>query len=540
MKRIILLTFAILLMGTINSCKEDKEIEPDPIPNKDVTAEKTSVKTFEIINLISRENLASKYNATFGSAAIELIRTSDSTLTFYVPDIQSGEAHLKFDLATIKFNVTKSAEVNVNQFITDLNQNFETQVSLLNPSTPDETAEINDLKEYRQEVLTLFNSLTDSEKRQAALFYEANKAVFKSYATNTFSNLDTSTAMRKQSKCPRTDFKAFYGCTAENLGNAAIGLKSATGEFLKMMGMAGVMAGVAYNTSVLGPAAWGITAVGISLPLGAAGYLLITEVRPAALHFKHSLSPFLRANWIFSKALFQSTTEVFHDQVSTSLSLSPKFRSINSSDSNVSSGSRYFISAMASLSEYWNKMASIFGDFPTYKNSEASTTLSTNEISISNISNSNVQYLGNTGQSVKFKSITGKEENFSYNIKINKEGFVEEKTLNGKVLAVVDSIPLYTASAIGVYTVNGPPAVGNGPNSRLVCELKSGGVAVYTIYDDPSWPNGYKWNIGWQVRKVNNRYYILTGWTNPGYQQAEAKPLTYPVSSFVYRHSYVK
>lgn len=417
---------------TINSCKKNKEQDPAPnndisTPNKDVTAEKTNVKTYEIVNLITHENLADKYNATLGSTPVELLKTSDSTLTFYVPDIAEGETTLNFDLATIKFNVSKTVEINATQVITNFTQKFDAQVSSLNQSTPDEIAEVNSLNQYKQEVISLFNSLSDDEKRQTVLFYEANKEIFQSFANSIFTNLDASTTMRLQSECPRTDFKSFYGCTSENLGDAAIGLKNASKEFLKMLALAGASA-------YLAPASFGLSAFGTTLALGTAGYLLITEVRPAALHFKHSLFPFLEANWIFSKALFIATAEVFQDQISTSLNLNPKFRSLTSNDGNVNSGSGYFISAMTSLSEYWNKLTSIFGNFPTYKNTEEPTTLATNEISISNISNSNVQYLGNTGQSVKFKSLSGKEETFSYNIRVTKEGFIEEKTLKGKVI----------------------------------------------------------------------------------------------------------
>ncbi len=424
MKKIRFLLLVILGSITINSCETD-EI-PEPVSNKGITAEKTDVKTYEIINLITHTSLADKYNATFGSAPIELLKTSDSTLTFYVPDIAEGETSLIFDLATIKFNVTKTAEVNANQLIANWTQKFDDQVRTLNPSNPDQIAEINSLNQYKQEVISLFNSLTNDERRQTVLFYEANKDIFNSFANSTFTNLDAATTMRLQSECPRTDFKSFYGCTAENLGDAAIGLKNASKEFLIMLALAGVSA-------YLAPASFGLSAFGTTLALGTAAYLFITEVRPAALHFKYSLFSFLNANWIFSKALFQATTEVFQDQISTSLNLKPKFRTITSNDRNVNSGGGYFISAMTSLSVYWYKLTAIFGNFPAYKNTEEPTTLATNEVSISNISNSNVQYLGNTGQSVNFKSLSGNEENFSYNIRVSKEGFVEEKTLNAIV-----------------------------------------------------------------------------------------------------------
>jgi len=523
--------FAIINMTTINSCAKVEEQEPatneeqEPTANKDVKAEKTNVKTFEIINLITYEILANKYNATFGSANIELLKTSDSTLTFYVPDIAEGEVSLKFDLTTIKFKVAKTAEVNMDQFITNLNQNFDAQLSSLNPSTPEELAEINSLNQYKKEVISLFNSLTDDEKRQSVLFYEANKEIFKSFVNSTFTNLDASTTMRRQSKCPRTDYKSFYGCTAENLGDAAIGLKNASKVFLKMVGMALVMGGTALSvTGPLGPVAFGITAVGMSLPLGMAGYLLITETGPAGIHFLKSTRSFLSAPWIFRKELFQATTEVFQDQISTSLNLTPKFSSISSNDGNINSGSGYFINAMASLEPYWNKLTAIFGNFPTCKNTEEPTTLATNEISLSNISNPNVQYLGNTGQSVRFKSISGNEENFNYNIRVAKEGFVEEKILNGKVLAVTDSTAIYQAACVGWWTVKGYDP--NNPTVTYSLELFSNRTGTYHTTT-----NTYP--MIWYIKKSGNEYRLYeSGFWHPAYNNLVREKLTYPLTIF--------
>src|SRR5690606_14136214 len=363
----------------------------------------------------------------------------------------------------------------------------------------------NGLNKYKQEVISLFNSLTDDEKRQKVLFYDANKDIFKSFANSTFTNLDASTTMRMQSECPRTEFKSFYGCTAENLGDAAIGLKNASKEFLKMLALAGISA-------YLAPASFGLSAFGTTLALGTAGYLLITEVRPAAIHFKHSLFPFLNANWIFSKALFQATTEVFQDQVSTSLNLTPKFRSLTSNDGNVNSGSGYFISAMTSLSEYWNKLTAIFGNFPTYKNTEEPTTLTTNEISISNISNSNVQYLGNTGQSVKFKSLSGNEENFSYNIRLSKEGFVEEKTVTGKVISrpqlVSVTILGYEDVGVGGCNQNATVVFKLNFNTSTPTSGSISGLSTWVQNGNPGSGNPFQFPIG-DSFEIGSNYVIV-------------------------------
>lgn len=97
----------------------------------------------------------------------------------------------------------------------------------------------------------------------------------------------------------------------------------------------------------------------------------------------------------------------------------------------------------------------------------------------------------------------------------------------------VDQTEAYLLSAIGKYTVNN--AKGNGPNSRLYCELKTGGVATYTIYDDPSWADGTSWNVRWSIQKQNEKYYYSeSGWYN-GYPNIKIdSPLSYPVTSFDY------
>jgi hypothetical protein len=162
---------AIIGLATINSCKND---DHEPVVNTGVTAEKTDVQPLEIVSLVVDASLDEKYSGTFGSVAVDLHRTSDSTLTFFVPDIPKGKAALKFELATINFNVEAAPVVNTDQVMAGVIQRFDNNSSALQPSTPEEIEEVNALNEYKQEVMALFNSLSDVEKRQAIMFYEAN------------------------------------------------------------------------------------------------------------------------------------------------------------------------------------------------------------------------------------------------------------------------------------------------------------------------------------------------------------------------------
>lgn len=441
-KKVKIFPFLLLLLfiGTAaiySGCKKEKPEDNNPgtTNNNGITAEKTNVKTFEIINLKVNQTLSDKYNATFGSTAIELLKTSDSTLTFYVPDVTEGAYALKFELADINFNVTKTPEVNADQLVSVLFQNFDTKVSELNPVTNEEKSEVDSMNIFKQEILKVFNSLTEEQKRQTALFYEANKEVFKSFSDNVQNNFDAPTSLGKQSDCPRTDYKTFYDCTSANLANSYSNFKSSSREFVRMIAMAGAMGGVALKMSALGPVALGITAVGMSLPLSMAIYLGAVEVWPAWVKLRNDTYEYLKAPWIFREELFNSIQTEYGNDSYTDLNLDAGFRTLKSGDGDVTQNTGTFISALSSLNTYWEKLSSLFGKLPSFQSNQKNVTLTANEIKITNISNPYVKLFEQDGEKVKFKSTTGNEETFTYNIKVNKEGFVEEKTVDAKVLA---------------------------------------------------------------------------------------------------------
>jgi hypothetical protein len=543
--------FLISLLLALSCKKSEKDVFNE---NLNLKVSKTVVKPYEIVNLVFNDNLKTKYTGKFGDKGVEIIKTSDSTLSFFVPEIKSGIAVLKFELGDLKFTVSNLAEVNTIEVVNTFSNLIDSKIGLLKNSSLLEKMEVDSLKKYKSDVIKLFSSMPKDQQRQAALFYEANKEIFTAFSNHTFNNLNASTTTNSisvsdnnsevlsQSDCPRTDFKTFYGCTADNLALSAFELKKVSVEFLKMVGMASVMAGVAYNTSVLGPVAWGITAVGISLPLGAAAFMLFTEIRPAVIQFKSSLYPFLRANWIFGKALFEAVTEVFQSEISASLNLLPKFRSMNSDDRNVSAGCSSFISSFASLKDDWDKLSSYFGVFPSYILSEQTTSLSSNDVVITNISSGNVQLLSNSGQDIKFKSLNGTDQSFTYKITVKKQGFIEEKTVNATLKGIPDSTALYRQSLLGNYALSsyGAYQLGNGPTTRIDCDIREGGYCDYTIYDDPSWPNGHRFYNRWVVQKINNEYFFTSTYTNPDHRLDVAQKLSYPVTSFVYMHRYTK
>ncbi|KAA9332370.1 hypothetical protein F0P96_12925 [Hymenobacter busanensis] len=451
--RLVAALFALLVLA--GGCTKDPADPAQDAPDdKKLTAEKSNVGTYELVNLKATGPVAAaRYTATFGSLPVELVKTGDSTLTFFVPEVSIGEQYLQFEKSKVRFVVAQTKDTDPAQLVTNLTTTLDAQLVALNPNTPAEVAEVNAIKQQKQDVLTLFNSLTPAQKRQTALFYEANKGVFKAFTNNVAATLDGPTVFRTQgqSNCPRTDFKAFYGCTADNLASAAGDLKNSSKKFLEMLLLGGAAA-------YLAPASFGLSAAAATLALGTAGYLLITEVRPAALQFKRALWPFLEANWIFGKGLYLYTVSEFNNNANTDLNLKPAFRPVAEGDGQVNAGTARFLGAMSALKGYWAKLTAVFGAVPSYNNSTAATTLAASNITVSGISNPNVQLVSQTGQQVKFKSLSGQPETFSYHLKVTKEGFVEEKDLTGKVLAVAYNYKLQIGDYNPDYTLITPQA----------------------------------------------------------------------------------
>lgn len=236
--------------------------------------------------------------------------------------------------------------------------------------------------------------------------------------------------MGVQSECSQDNYKLFYECTARNLGGAATDLSRSTRRFVEMLTLAGASAALA-------PASLGLSAFGTKLALGVAGYLLWSEVWPALRHYRRMAQDFLHANWIFTQDVFSNLTTRFMGGVKTSLNLIPRFRSLRLTDVNLDPALEFFISSYNTLAQYWNKLPSAMGTMPLFADTQEETVLEAHELEVTHISNPNVVLENNNGTALQFKTLSGQTEEFYYNIKAEKEGFVREKT---GIEAVVEDV----------------------------------------------------------------------------------------------------
>jgi hypothetical protein len=194
------------------------------------------------------------------------------------------------------------------------------------------------------------------------------------------------------------------------------------------------------------------------------------------------------------------------------------------------------------------KSTRLKGAYPSYQTIIGNQTKSTMSLSIDGkdilvkgVSDPRIGFsttVSGTTKKVKITSNSTTEINFNLQI-------AYKRTLDGKEFTKditclykpeFDSTAIYTASAIGKYRVNNYK--GNGPNSVLYCELIAGGKTEYSIYGDPSWADGTKFNASWSITKQNGKYYYSeSGFWHYGFPNIEVNyPLSYPVTGFQFHN----
>lgn len=398
-----------------------------------LVVQQQQVKTYEFTSVIAKTDLQERYPATFGDAEIELIRTSDTTLSFIVPDVTSGPQSLTFDLGRLEFSVTRTEVPEPDQLVGNVFSQFDKEISQLETDTvamPDQQ-ELEEAAAYKKEVMDFYNSLSVEEQRGAALFYEANKDMFAPFRSNVISTYDAPTVLiRSQSDCPTSDFKAFYSCTAGNLGQSIVEIRQGLRKLSQWVAYLAVLSEVAVFT---GPVGIGLTAVGTTLSMTAALYILATEVKPAFTRFRSNLIPFLRANWILGEATFLVVVEAFSNGIRTNLNLDAKFQSVSTGDAAVSSEVGFFIRTYNRINSLWDEFSQVFGSLPGFSQSEMPFEFEGDEVMISGISNDKVKLVSQNGEQVAFESSSEEEESFTFTITVKKEGFEQSETVNATI-----------------------------------------------------------------------------------------------------------
>lgn len=529
MKKIYLLLLLIAGIVFLNGCTKEEDSESDS--STEITLPKQAYRLQIVEAKFSQSLPKEEYDGTLGGAPIKLVRTDENTLLFYI----SGNMELGPTLLTVPdLSVSNTLEVKN----PELNGSVETVLKPIFEKTTSEYQQISDVEysNYLATVNTAFNdyykTLSSDEKKDMALFYQVNEQYFKEILNPDLQEKGVQETLKIITK-----------------------FSTATYFFIGGSGL------LALPGTPIEKALIGVVAVTGAVKAWDFGKQLINQI---AIVTKIDVSFF--EDKPANKTFGGTTGLSFVNEEPKNVNLYMQQQNMTTANkSSTASGLTAFFDIydmLTSATKKTNEVIKFINDHLFFSNIPAITVSNiptTTQAQTKAITQETFSYLKFSVADSNIKITQLKFENGTINMKmsITNPGAVSGNSINTQLNysykedfnTVSGSIPveiklekdlteLYRASALGSYTVN--DFVGNGPNSRLYCELKTGNKAVYTIYDDPSWADGTTFQENWTVHKINNEYFITTSFTNPGHLINEAKQLDYPVSSFVYRHTYVK
>ncbi|WP_157976242.1 hypothetical protein [Lewinella sp. IMCC34191] len=422
----------IICLLLLTACDDEDIANPLDGQVTTIRIANPEVSTFEFVTLDATTKLTSEtYAAEVAGQSVELHRASDSTLVFVVPAVVEGDYVLTSEeLGTVNLYVDETIVDDSQALLGSVSASFQSDLADLSNDTLVRAVELEYASAYGNQVTDLLGSLTPEQLIEVGHYYAANRTLFEDFRNDVAKTYNAPTTMKnQQSDCPRTEFREFYFCTADNLGQSARELLKSTVKLAKYAAVMAILAGVSWAAAGGGPGVWGLTAVGSTFLIGTALYVLTMETLPAFNRFRANLRPFLRANWLFAKGAVQIGTEYFVSGVSNLFDVSAEFRTLRSTDTDISDQVSAFLGTFGRLSQAWVQFSELLGELPGFYNGSEWVNVDDDEITIGKISHPSVILVERNPKEITFRTDAEEPVTFTYEVEVRKQGFTRSAEL---------------------------------------------------------------------------------------------------------------
>ena len=420
--------FLILVSLLSLGCSVDKEDTEENFPdNADrLTLQNTDVQTYQLVEIKAEGPISESYSGKIGNESVEIYKNSDSTLVFTVPEMSAGVHELKFGLGTINLEVEETI------LDEELKSSFDKIFQYAEQSPLLDSSEDSQIKRnFISETKELYSSLTDDEKKEVYYFWQAN--LYRYYYGVREENSDQRTSsgkssINKQESCPTTNYKERFTCMAGNLSLYVDRKSNELKTVLDLFNSAGV-------DTYQSPENFVNSINGKELYIVTAGFLFLVDTVPSFQIFANELNTFLRYRWI-STGVQETNTYRYYDGVPVRHDIISGYRSIWHSDGDWSYGTALFTRSMDRIKPYWREFGLLLGMPKDYVQGMhwRAADLTKENILISDISNPNVEYVDHDDTWINFRNLTEEEQEFTYKVTVNNQGFSKSKVVDGKLL----------------------------------------------------------------------------------------------------------
>lgn len=546
--KINLLTVALLVLLSVACNKKDKgNTEPAPSPVTLSLDSGSALPGDALIVKLNKRITLSEVNIQLGSSSAKGYAHGDSAYVFLMPVLAPGSVSLSIpaiersntlSITVRNYTPVTNAQTVINNFVAKRNSSIDSITKVVAGSNFQPSAES----------ITLINQLKEEWDTQMASLSAADKELL---------------AYVLERNMPDPAQSSFKPLPAGYYGKVE-GVQSDVGDRLIAAAKVHVTVQTVCIATIPPLLVSGIAFLLAPNPVSGLIFLgLFTTFvisRESAIRRAQEVGKLNGVAEAITGSTVQRTTAVeFYNNSEKTVTMTVGFRNLKTGDETIqpdiaSSFSREqtFISKDKEVEAMYNKAKekttklkaaypSATGNIGKQAPTSMQLPIDAGNIIVKSVSDSRISFTSSiNGSSRKVKISSSATTEFNFDLTVAYKRTLDNKEITQNIACYYkpefDSTAMYKASIVGKYTVNNYK--GNGPNSRLYAEFRADGRTVYSIYDDPSWPNGREFYASWGVRKHNGRYYFAeSGFWHYAYPDIfEAAPLTYPVSGFKYHN----
>ena len=397
-----------------------------------ISADNYTVTPFTTVTLNIEEYIfpEESYHGEIYGKDVELVKVTDTQLKFMMPYVPEGERVLEFIIEDVThdvlFTIIALDEIeNPDEIITNYRDNvieaFEGLKTMNQQYNLDiEAQNLQVIEDYISDFNTDYASATAEEKQELAQFMNANPDIFD------FSHFD---------------YSIFDDSLTRSRGLIQWDQKL-TGD---MNYFTGLVIATGATTAIVNGALASLNPFAITISIAA----LAIEVALLKSHVKAMMKRTYKPFEFDINYEIKSSIVEFDNNVSYQLGIDATYRTLYQNDQNTSDATIELVANINTVTHYWNQVlenipgtsgsVQNLNDIENYKVNSNSLAVTSNYITIGNISNSNVQitaFSNNNTVNVTFSTYLEQDIDFTFDIIYDNPLFDKvTKTINARLLA---------------------------------------------------------------------------------------------------------
>lgn len=428
MKKIILF-FGIIFL--VLSCKEENE-KPSVQSKFILTLDNNELLPYQILHFKSDNIPFEENEIAIGTDTYYLYKTSDSTLSFILPELAKGKHTISSpDYEDFEIEVKEHQNYDLASLTSIFQSKEEELESKMNfPGYFNDKIE-NKIK-FSKDLSNLINNLSNQDKELFLEYYHANIDIFSDFIDDIINERDENYIFELENRiCEGENYKEFYNCTHEKFAHIYNRLNTGLINFNLNLNLQTILN--PNNNWLEKPHNWSESDSKLNI-LGLSLYSLLNRINTDISTFNRNTYSLSTRQIILSNKTFEEVKTKYTSNKYDDLDIFPYFATYNIDSNYYFENTLLLYKSKKDYEEIAGSLINITDSIPkNVFHLDDNFLVKDIEVKAENISNPNVEWSGSKGKSIMFRNNLETEQSFTYDLIYKSQGQEVKKKINATI-----------------------------------------------------------------------------------------------------------